>query len=458
MDILNALLAFSVSMLVFSTMALVVVEVLHRFNHTREKYFAEMMEVFFEEMIWNKVSNVNVSDADLIRVKKEFMRVMTSVSGLVNLDIELANDDDDDDWRLHSKPAAKPLTKDTPNEKEKKRKSALSKVTTRNTVGVIPPKTTERLTTVEFTQRLARTEVGKLLLAQGKEKAKAMVIDIASQLNAISSGATSDFKQRSRKLALVASFFIAFGLNIDAIHLFKQYTQDQSLSSKVVDHAPDAIAAYEQQQQRLEELEQSLKDSSEDAKEAVATLKDSFENARQSIESSALSLTELGVPIGFNYYPWCRPIAQSAQQNKAAVKQSNLYLDSRCNSVSDAPGTSKWKQRWIAFISFVGWLCGVLLATILIGQGSPFWFQLFQKLSMALQLLKGLSLVKGKQEGGLTNEPEKDDYSPDKAVDIYFQTLAAQPDIHLEEDSSSIASPPKNRLTRPILATDGRLE
>lgn len=452
MDILNALLAFSVSMLVFSTMALVVVEVLHRFSQTREKYFAEMIEVFFEEMIWSKLSKLATTDADLIRLKKEFMTVMTSVSGLVNLDIELASDDDDDDWRIQHRPAVRSTEKAPSTEKEVKRKSAFSKLTARHTVGTIRPKMTERLTTVEFTQRLARTEVGQKLLAYGEEKAKAMVLDIASQLNAISRGATSDFRQRSRKLALLASCFIAFGLNIDAIHLFKQYSQDQTLAARVVEQAPTAIAAYEQQQQRILELEQKLQNESADAQQAVAALKDSFATARQSIEKSALSLTELGVPIGFHYYPWCRAIAPDAAQ-KATEPAPARHIDERCQASSAADATPGWQQKGYQIISFIGWLCGVLLASILIGQGSPFWFQLFQKLSMALQLLKGVSLVKNKDADGETAPPAQDDYSPGKAVDIYFQTLAGQPGITLAGEHAG-ATPTQ----RPILSSDGRLD
>lgn len=425
MDILNAILAFSVSMLVFSTMALVVVEVFYRFNRTREKYFAEMINVFFSDMIWKKLQGVDLSGFTPQQLRNDFLSIMTSVSGLVKLDLELANgaDNQHDDTFEPSKqkPADSGINKTIKDKTE---------VTAKAATGAYVSKTTERLTTIEFAQRLARTHVGKLLLEKGEEKAKAIVLDLASQLNAISSGASADFRQRSRKASLLASAVIATALNVDAIYLFKAYTTDQALSERVIESAPAVIDAYEEQEARMDTLEAELNNMSEDAEQALQDLRGSLEDNKVMLEQSASSLKELGVPIGLNYFPYCSPVSKAATDEKDAsdnIIYKKSYADSRCRYFYDngsLTGPEKLKNTG----RVIAWLAGVMLAVILIGQGSPFWFQMFQKLSMALQVVKGLSLVKSKADKAMVEAKADEQYSPVKAVEIYLQTILSESD------------------------------
>lgn len=436
MDILNALLAFSISMLVFSTMAMVVVEVFYRVNRTREKYFSEMINVFFSEMIWKKLHGVDKKGLTPQALRNNFLSIMTSVSGLVKLDLELANGVDDDlDPSLDQ---SQVLQADDKKAQELKTAAmthtkfagAKTLVTAKAASGKYISKTTERLTTVEFAQRLARTQVGQLLLEKGEEKAKAVVLDLASQLNAVSAGSSADFRQRSRKASLWASAVIAITLNVDAIHLFKAYTTDQELSTRVIESAPTAIDAYEKQQARMNELQQQLDDMPDEVEKTFAELRRALEDNKETLQQSASSLKESGVPIGLNYFPYCTPISKVQFESKSAPAETlykELYADARCSHLytnEQLSSTEKLKNAG----RFLGWLAGVILAAILIGQGSPFWFQLFQKLSATLQVLKGLSLVKSKTEQAVDKAKEDDQYSPQKAVEIYLQTLASVTD------------------------------
>lgn len=434
MNILNAILAFSVSMLVFSTMALVVVEIYYRWNRTREKYFAEMINAFFSEMIWKKLHGVDKTGFTPQELRNNFLSIMTSVSGLVKLDLALANgaDDELDPSLEHSKVAAADsseaaVLKAAANAESK---AAKTQITAKAASGSYVSKTTERLTTVEFAQRLARTQVGQLLLKKGEEKAKAIVLDLAAQLNAISAGSSADFRHRSRKASLWASAVIAFALNVDAIYLFQSYTTDQALAERVIESAPAAIEAYETQQAKMDKLEQQLDDLSDEADANLQALRQSVEQSKETVQQSAASLQELGVPIGFNYFPYCSPISKidsGVKDNEGQVIYDETFADSRCERLyGQGPLSTGEMVKNIGRL--FGWLAGTILAVVLIGQGSPFWFQLFQKLSTALQLLKGLSLVKSKTEQAVAKAKEDEQYSPQKAVEIYMQTLVSVTD------------------------------
>lgn len=455
MDILNAILAFSVSMLVFSTMALVVVEVFYRFNKTREKYFSEMINAFFSDLIWKKLHGVDLGNESRQSLRQDFLNIMTSVSGLVNLDLQLEEGVDN-------------FLEDSEQKPKVKAKSAY---------GIHVSKTTERLTAVEFAQRLARTKVGKLLLERGEDKVKAIVMDLASQLNAISSGASSDFRQRSRKASLWASAVIAIGLNIDAVYLFQSYTTDQSLSERVISSAPAVIDAYEQQQEKMEALEKELAEiENKGAETALKELQSSIKENKDTIQQSASSLIDLGVPIGFNYFPFCSPVATigekpserdsaepadnedqsnepldpplsvSEEQGPEELPQANLkkneetndkrieeentkyqevFADSRCEYLFAAKELTELEKLKNAG-RIVGWIAGLLLAIVLIGQGSPFWFQMFQRLSAAMQVIKGVSLLKSKADSSIEQAKADEQYSPAKAVEIYVQTILSE--------------------------------
>lgn len=456
MDILNAILAFSVSMLVFSTMALVVVEIYYRWNRTREKYFAEMINAFFSEMIWKKLHGVDKTGFTPQQLRNDFLSIMTSVSGLVKLDLALANgaDDELDSSLEHSKVAAAKSSEAAVLKAAAKAgtNTAKTEITAKAASGSYVSKTTERLTTLEFAQRLARTKVGQLLMKKGEEKAKAIVLDLAAQLNAISAGSSADFRHRSRKASLWASAVIAIALNVDAVYLFQSYTTDQALAERVIERAPAAIEAYETQQARMDALEQQLDDMPAEAAETFKELRQSVEKSKETVQQSATSLKELGVPIGFNYFPYCSPISKidSGTTNVAGeVIYDETYADSRCEHLFPKQPLSNM-EKFKNLGRLLGWLVGMVLAAILIGQGSPFWFQLFQKLSSALQLLKGLSLVKSKTEQAITKAKEDEQYSPQKAVEIYLQTLVSVTDTLDHHLTSTVQLTPEEKSRQAV--------
>lgn len=356
MDLLNALLAFSVTMLVFSTMAMAIVEVYYRWGNVREKYFEKMIGVLFDELVWPRVKRLVSPVKEQDAHRKKFVAAMVSVSGLTQLDIS-----------------------------EEYQQKGTEVIQTKTSA----KKRTERLSAVEFSQRFARTECGVALIQAGEEKAKTLMLDLARHLDGISSGSTSNFKQISRSLSLWAAIPLAVLLNVDAIYLFKSYATDRELSERLVKLAPQAAANFEAQQENIKQLQVKITEKSATDRNTINKLLTDTQNSKDELENIALSLQETGVPVGWQYFPYCKKVGLSTNDidnsQAGTGRPSGLeYADKRCPRAGPV--------SWVNIGNWVSWLLGLILAIILIGQGSPFWFGVFQKLSWAVQMLRGIGL------------------------------------------------------------------
>ena len=342
MNLLNALLAFCVTMLIFSTMTLVVVEVFHRFNHTREKYFELMVSKFFDELIWPKIRGlIEVEGKPSAQYKAEFLQAMLSVSGLPSLDIEQRSKGDKLTYH--------------------KSKSA--------------DKTTERLDAVEFCQRLARTQAGVTLLDYSEDKARVMILDLARNLESISTGATSNFRVKSRFLSLLAAIPLVVFFNIDAIHIFRTYAANPAIAEAVADIGHQAEERYIETAQALETVKTELANTNNsEGKVELEALLSTTQSGVKKIKASLAGLKEEGVPMGWQHFPGCFSNA------------NNAIKDIRCTQGAKEAGPLKLVAQW------VGWLMGLASAIFLIGQGAPFWFEMFQKITWLMQVAKGLGL------------------------------------------------------------------
>lgn len=404
MELLNALLAFSVAMLVFSTMSMVLVELIYRASRTRELYFNRMIGALFNELIAPRLLQ-NTYD-NMESVKDDFVAIMVSVSGLRSLDLGKAAGQETLSGRLlenKGKGLFRPLW-------------TMWNAIARRLLSH-RPKTTERLTAVEFAQRFARTQAGKALMKHGEDSAKAVVRDLAAQLNTVSSGASSDFKQRSLKLSLIAASILTLVLNIDSIYLFKRFSNDHALAEKVIEFGEQNKLALQSRADSIgTQLEES--DMSPVARQGLQKLLEDTQAELHSIQQTSATLTDMGVPFGREYFPYCKPLPVSSS---GSDKGASLYQDMRCVGQD------------ISIFSRAGvmWLVGILLSIVLIAQGSPFWFQMFQKLSVVLQMLRTMGIGKTGDQATRNQTLQAEDASPQKAVDIFMSTMKAEQLEHL---------------------------
>lgn len=366
MNILNDVLAFASYMVILSTLVSAIIELIFHVRSKRQVYFDEIISRLFDDVIWRRFGDKLTGPhkhrvlGEKIRkdTRKEFLKAMASVTGL----------------KTDNPPSR------TYWEGEKK---------------------TERLTSVEFATRFAKTRSGKIIHAFKERDAEIIIADLVRSFEDLSVGSTSDFHSRARKWSLWVGFLLSFVMNIDSFQLFKQLNNDPEVAAQV-------IAA----------TSKTLEKKHEPTGEDINAIKESLSLAGYA-----------GLPIGWDYFPFC---------NESKVDQRCLkdVEDEGVSNVQDGMVVSTFYDFFNENHHYVFWFLGVLSTGIFVGLGSPFWFQVFQRMSVAVQLVRGLSSPKEQHsDNAMAGNVTSDSLKPFEESIAAFKLAAEAEAILSSEDS-----------------------
>jgi hypothetical protein len=327
---LEALLAFALTMIVFSTMVSVILEMIYRFLREREKLFVLMLERLFNQVLWplvrQRLSQMNIAD-----VRRDFVDALARNTAAADPDAV-------------------------------SRRRGLRRIDN------------SKMTVLEFAERLAGTDVGKAIAAEGQARVVAIVNDLAQKYERFCAGARTFLMERSLTYTLFISILLAFALNIDAVVLFRSFVQDEKLRQAVV-------ARYDVIVQEMKEAEAALaKAKTEPGEDAKKNL-EQIEARRKELQRQAADLIDVGLPIGYENFPGCL---------KPGIRTSVDIGD--CNMPAEVKGflSGMWHNATQRTPQFLFWVVSVILGGLLIGLGAPFWFDVAQGLSKSLQVLKAV--------------------------------------------------------------------
>lgn len=444
---LESFLAFALTMLVFSTVVTIIIEGIHRVWKMREAGLKLLMESLFDKVVWGRFKpyfvKPDATEAQAAQAKAaardDFVKLLTDTQGIP----------------------------------EK----------ARGFFGGFVPKQITSLTSMQFAERLAQTEIGKKVVtevqaaltgtAQELQQALDQVIkDLVQKFERFGAEATEFFKRRSHIFAVLLGFALVFAANFDAIQVFKAYLNDDKLREALI-QSTDAI--QKQHVAAVERLQRTADDKNAPAAVAADDLIKQLEKSRAEAEKALAELRAKGVPIGWSYFPRCAPLpaalppaantpryadsrcaalhaAWLAQTEKAcrdafAITEEQAGKDDRyefCvdtalkDRLSEALGLERvWKERpWqVAY-----WAFAVLLAGALVGLGGPFWYDTVRSLSGVLQLLRP-SAPAPKPEPGVTFRGARgpaDTRQPENPVEAFKTAAIART---LVEATKSVQKP-----------------
>ncbi len=351
MDWLEATLAFAVLMMVMSTVVSVLVETVHRVLGAREEGLRVLVEGLYTEYLRPRLGRLAGGGND---TRTAFVSKMTAAR-------------------------FQPVTGNW-------LKGWVQ--------GWLRSTTQKNLTTLEFIERFAETAEGKAVAAWAKGQAsgqlKTLLEDLASKYEDWGASASEYFTRRARLLSVVVALVVAFGLNVDAVKIFRTFLQDKSVRSAMID-AGDAVA--EELQSQLATLEQvrgarpsddaQPADSSEDLEKVLA-------DHRQKLESELARLGSAGVPMGWDASP--------------------------LTAAAWTEGGPWWSGVLRGF--------SVALGGVLIGLGGPFWYDTFRKLGLLTTAARGMrTTVQGAKEA--TAEPAAEP-APSRVLEVFRTASQAQ--------------------------------
>lgn len=357
MNWLLAAVAFAVAMMLLSTITSTVTEFLHRICHMRERGLRMILEQLFQDTVWPRVAdrlgdrlgNVGKDEACKRFVEQLTRNRAVPTSGWF--------------WKIGEWLAPARITSLSP---------------------------------IELAGRLAETEFGGHLAARAGAAAELAVEDLTRRFERIGADASAYFQQRATTLSLLVAVALAFVLNVDAVRLFNVLASDRALAERLAAQgnamSPDGAQATPVAPAPA---------STNDGKAEVQAVAADVERARQQTAEVLAS----GLPIGSRYFPYC----DGGGLGAACVALGALTAQSPSKEAREAYEKSAlWGTLgtvgalWHVWLR---WLALTLLSGLLIGLGSPFWFNAFTRLSSLLEIGRVLGLrTRYDAEAGNTRE------------------------------------------------------
>ncbi|PJG50500.1 hypothetical protein CVM73_35865 [Bradyrhizobium forestalis] len=399
MPLIEAALAFAITMLALSLVCSSLVEVVHRTLKLRESGLQYMLGQLFDQVLSKYLAPLVTSKlADpayvkrLAALKKMQVADVTSMhvmDTLRNAFIERMTAN-----RVPVGLPPDPTLVSKPSENATKPSLRLGNLWGGRRV--------TELSLVDFMERLGSAEVGMEIKAEVEAAAAAaggkaadavdlVLKDIAQKFEGFGKDAGVYFQGRARMMSVAIAIVLAFVVHVDAVDLFKTYLRDPNARAKVIEQAQAVTAQYKASADAAQALANLAKENvtpPPDAKEQVEQLKRTWNDALSHVTTTATQFSDLGAPLG-----WTPERIRDAGMyilvwsclNKE-TKESEGFGKLMHACAADDPGYkgaqgTQYKDIWFGVPTVPrAWLY-LVLGGLLIGLGSPFWYDVVVNLT-----------------------------------------------------------------------------
>jgi len=406
MQLLDASLAFALTMAALATVVTVIMEAGLRVARMRKKNFIEVMKLLnkeiensplkmSEEDRWNFIKRVidNPAEASLDKLSAELGNL--SVAG------RLA-------YFGRDKAAGK-------NFLQRVGRFLLQIFGDRKRAGLF-----DRVSLEYMLRCLAESEAVKKASSQAISTIRAEFNRFARKYEEFSSSVSASYKQHAQQWSVIVGILLAFAGNIDGLRIFENYRTDPELAAAIIQKHEAFLEENQSVQDSFEALNdlyiqarvidrqiQEAKDNrdndlgqlKEEKKEIEAMIEKQsdireVQETLQSAKRQLDNLANMGVPIGWEFYP-NYPYSKSGTDEKweaAGAKYKDIAQQKlQANSI--------FKRVWLTVridpSGFAFWMMSVAFTGVLIGLGAPFWFDIAKRLA---QVRKGLQNIDASAE------------------------------------------------------------
>ncbi|MFT4559054.1 MAG: hypothetical protein ACI93T_002039 [Porticoccaceae bacterium] len=171
-----------------------------------------------------------------------------------------------------------------------------------------------QLSNVDMIDKLKQTELGKQLRQHAGERATEVFDEISRRYTAVEKDYSALFRRNTRKVATVVAFVVALAFNIDSFNIMGLYVDNPTLSAAVAAKSEQAMADYTAQ---LEEV-----DPAGTNKDVLQELKDQQAELQASLDE--LSAGE--IPFGWSFFPFGSEPPQYWSHTDRESKDPNCRL------------------------------------------------------------------------------------------------------------------------------------
>jgi hypothetical protein len=376
MQILEAALAFAITMLVLSLTCSSFVEIVHRIFSMRENGLQYMLAQMFDQVLkkyFDKYEKAipGYAEAEVAAIRKSFVERMSSNRAPMGATPKVLPTTPPPD-KTPPVPAANAAPADPANgmppsagywEKTKNFVTNALKAchlwNGRDLSSMTATEFMERLGSTDFSAAIkqANDEIG----AGAADAVDAVLKDIAQKFDALGKEAASYFEGRARLLSVCVAIVLAFAVRVDAVELFNTFLRDPNARNKVIEQTQAVTAQYKAMTEAATALQAN---ASADAKQQVEELRKDLTATMAATRSTVNQYADLGLPIG-----WTK---ENATLNPWALTCSAggvTRVETKAESCKT--GQAAGYVGWGAVIRLVG---SLLLGGLLIGLGAPFWY------------------------------------------------------------------------------------
>jgi hypothetical protein len=297
-----------------------------------------------------------------------------------------------------------------------------------------------RLTVRQLIEQLARTPAGQAFLKLPDSQLKPHLEALSYEFDRFSEGARDFFTRRTRNTGVTIALILAFGLNVDALRLYRVLATDGDTRDRVVALMADVQVANANIEQAVAQREAgrpaappptTLEFGQDPRTGAELTAEQAEQQLRENerrIDELLTLLANMSIPIGVTQYPYCSrysPLLGHVVEGEAVfdgrckrVRQYEQALDAAAGapvaarsdpdegpsadevqSVRDSIGglapLLSWvggepAARWIVLRTHPDsllWVFSVLIAGGMIGLGAPFWFNVYRRLGLLIPIV-----------------------------------------------------------------------
>src|SRR5262245_15380948 len=306
MQLIEAALAFAITMLALSLVVSSFVEIIHRIFSMREAGLKYVLGRVFDQVLAKYVTpNITAAvQADAtIAAAAENEKVKELLQSARTGFVE----------RMSANRAPMGVTpKATPTDPAERvadnPRRAFGLWSGRDLAAMTPAEFMERLGSMDIGQTVADANAAAAAAAQNAGLAAADAVnvvlkDVAQKFEAFGKEASVYFEGRARLLSVTVAIALAFLAHVDAVDLFKTYLRDPNARAKVIEQSQAVTEQHKaavEAAKALKELDPKATLTAEDAGKQIEALKNDWKEAIRKANSTVEQYADLGVPLGWS--------------------------------------------------------------------------------------------------------------------------------------------------------------
>ena len=378
MQLIEAALAFAITMLALSLVVSSFVEIIHRIFSLREaglKYvLGQMFDQVLAKYVAPTISRAVAADTTIAAAARN-ERIRELLTGARTAFVE----------RMSANRAPMGVTpKATPTDPAAQvannPRRAFGLWSGRDLAAMTPAEFMERLGSIDVGQAIADADRAATNAAQqaGTTAADAVNVvlkDVTQKFEAFGKEASVYFEGRARLLSVVVAMALAFLAHVDAVDLFRTYLRDPNARAKVIEQSEAVTAQHRaaaEAAKALKAIDPDATLTSDEVKKQIEGLKSDWKEAIAKANLTVKQYADLGVPIGWNDE---RIERAKMYELVWTCKDPNKKEGEGFASIWKNCGKNQWRREiWGQVPTSPGVWFYLFLGGLLVGLGAPFWY------------------------------------------------------------------------------------